>query len=291
MTTAVDHDGNVTARGHSSRGAMFARRVLWQLGVPFAPRESMCGLIRYHQVPFFLVDDGGHAAERKALRVAEACRCDLLRLVAWADAAGRRCSDQQRLLDSVALFAELTAELGVGCSPFAFADDHSRFRYFRDERRTRHDAAFDDTLTQVTVLVGFPASGKDHWCAANAGEAAVVSLDAIRAAHGMSHEGSQSRVADLAYQQMKVALRARRAVIWNATNLVRDLRNQIVDVADAYHARVRMVVFEASPDVLRERNRSRTNPVPDSVLLRMADRWDVPDRSDAHAVDVVVTDA
>lgn len=290
LTTADDGDGKITARGHSARGAMLSRRLLWDLGVPFAQRELICGLVRFHQAPFFLLEESDHAAERRALRIAEACRCDWLRLLAWADATGRRCSDQQRLLDNVALFGELTAELGVGSSPFAFDDDHSRFRYFRDERRTRHDAAFDDTRAQVTVLVGFPAAGKDHWCAANAGGAEVVSLDAIRATHGMSHEGSQSRVTDLAYQQMKSALRARRSVVWNATNLVRDLRSQIVDVADAYHARVRMVVVEASPEALRDRNRSRTRPVPEAVFVRMASRWDVPDRSEAHTVDVVVSD-
>ncbi len=28
-----------------------ARRILWELGAPFALREAVCGLIRYHQIP------------------------------------------------------------------------------------------------------------------------------------------------------------------------------------------------------------------------------------------------
>lgn len=290
VTTAQDADGRITARGHSVRGAILARGLLWELGVPFAVREAICGLVRFHQVPFFLIHEDERAAERKALRIAEACRCDLLQVVAWADAAGRRCADQQRILDSVALFGELTAELGVQSTSYPFVDAHTRFRYFRDVSRTRHDVAFDDTVAEVTILVGFPAAGKDRWCAHNAGGAEVVSLDALRAQHGLSHEGSQTRVAALAAERMKAALRKHRPVVWNATNLVRDLRNDIIDVADAYHARVRVVVLEASPKTLEERNRAREHPVPASVYRRMAERWDVPDRSDAHAVDVVVAD-
>jgi predicted kinase len=193
------------------------------------------------------------------------------------------------LLDHVALFGELARELGVARAAFPFRDDHSRFRYFRDERRTRHDVQFDDTRNLVTVLVGFPASGKDTWCRAHAGDALVVSLDQLRAEHGLSHEGSQTRVADLATEQMRVALRKRQPVVWNATNLVSENRNGIIDVADAYGARVRVVVFEAAPETLRARNRERAQPVPEDVFARMAARWEMPTRADAHVLDIVET--
>jgi predicted kinase len=290
ITTTIDGDGRVHARGHSAKGAIVARTLLWELGVDHETREAICGLVLFHQVPFFLINHDDKEAERKALRMAESCRLDLLELVAWADAAGRRCHDQAGLLERVALFGELVAELGVARTPFAFTDDHSRFRYFRDDRRTRHDVAFDDTVTPVTILVGLPATGKDRFVNQHAGDAEVISLDDLRTEHGLEHGGGQTRVASLAMEQFKACLRQRRPVMWNATNLVRDLRSKIIDVADTYRARVRIVMIEASPTTIATRNRARDLPVPAASIARMLHRWEPPHRGDAHQLDVVVSE-
>jgi hypothetical protein len=50
--TKTEPDGHISSRGHSVRGAVLARRLLWRMGSPFAQREAICALIRYHQVPF-----------------------------------------------------------------------------------------------------------------------------------------------------------------------------------------------------------------------------------------------
>src|SRR5262249_38774629 len=49
-------DGRLTSRGHSRRGAILARQILWRLSVPFAIREQIAALVRYHQLPYYLVD-------------------------------------------------------------------------------------------------------------------------------------------------------------------------------------------------------------------------------------------
>ena len=74
------------------RGAVLARRVLWQLGVPFAEREQVAALVRYHQVPYFLADQSD-AATPGVITVAQTSRCDHLALLAEADARGRTCAD------------------------------------------------------------------------------------------------------------------------------------------------------------------------------------------------------
>ena len=40
--------GRITSRGHSARGAIDARRILWEMGVDFSAREQVCALVRYH---------------------------------------------------------------------------------------------------------------------------------------------------------------------------------------------------------------------------------------------------
>jgi len=137
--TRHEPDGRITSRGHSRRGAVQAREILWRMGVPFAMREHICALIQYHQVPFMLVER--HDGERTAIEVSQRLRCDLLALVTEADARGRRCADQARLLDNIELYGELCRELGCWQEPWPFASAHARFRFFRDPTSSRHAAS------------------------------------------------------------------------------------------------------------------------------------------------------
>ncbi len=294
-TTVVDDNGRVTAKGHSTKGAVTARRLLWEMGLPWRQREAICGLIRWHQVPFFLVDKGERAAERGLLRLAENCRADWLALVAEADIRGRTCGDTQKILDAIELFRVAAADLEVVDSAYAFASDHARFRYFRDERRTRFDAAYDDTRCTVTLVSGLPASGKSRWihnalqegrCEADS----VISLDALREELDVDAADAQRAVVDVARERLKERLRKHQPAVWNATSLSRNLRGNVVDIADAYGARVRVVAFEAAASVIAARNRERDDDrVPAAAIERMLSRWEFPDGAEAHAVDVVVS--
>ena len=283
-------DGRTTAKGHSARGAIFGRQLLWELGLPFAVREQVCAIVRSHQIPFFLVEKPEKEAERRLLGIAESVRCDWLAIVTEADARGRVCADQQRLLDHIELFRTLAVDVDVLSAPFAFQDAHTRFRYFRDERRTRFDTAFDDTRCTVTLMSGLPASGKDSWVRANVDDDdAVISLDALREEHELEHGGPQGRVVRIAQEKLKERLRNSQDAVWNATSLARDLRAGVIDVADAYKARVHIVCCEAPTDVAAARNRARERPVPAGAIGRMLERWEMPNSTEAHVVDVVVS--
>src|SRR5262245_60890233 len=73
-------DGRIISRGHSQRGAIQARRILWELGVEFAAREQVCALVQRHQQPFHLINKPD--AKRIAFFISQAVRCDLLSLLA-----------------------------------------------------------------------------------------------------------------------------------------------------------------------------------------------------------------
>jgi predicted kinase len=290
-TTRVEDDGRITARGHSVRGEILARAMLWRAGADFSFREAVCGLIRYHQVPFFAVDQDD--AERKVFRVSHVVRCDWLSLVAAADGRGRRCadaSDQQRILDNVELFEELCREHACWHGPREFASDHSRFIYFRKEDRDPSYAAYDDTICEVTVMAGLPGVGKSTWIAEHAGEQAVISLDALRTELGIDPAEPQGRVIAAARESAREHLRAKRPFVWDATNISRELRTQIVTLFADYNARVRFVYVEVPESTLRTRNRARERPVPDKVIDRMIGRWTLPTPVDAHRVEHVIDD-
>jgi predicted kinase len=284
-------EGRITAHGHSRRGDLIARRVLWQIGAPVAWREHVAALVRHHQVPFWALERPD--LESIALRVSLVARNDDLALLATADILGRVCADTAQVLDHIGLFREYCAELKVADRPWPFASDHARFAYFRRSRSTEHFrtprrdpayAAYDDTTCTVTVLSGLPGVGKDTWIANHRPELPVVSLDALRHELGVDPTGDQRAVSTAAYERARVHLRARRSFVWNATNISRQQRDLCIGLAANYHARVEIVSLEAPEDLVRARNRSRPAPVPETVLDRLIAKWEAPDLTEAHTV-------
>lgn len=65
----------------------------------------------------------------------------------------------------------------------------------------------------------------------------------------------------------------------------------MVDLLAAYNASVRIVYVEASRDVLFAQNRSRTGALPESAIERMMNRWEVPDLTEAHEIELWVDSA
>jgi predicted kinase len=287
-TTRVE-DGRITAKGHSRAGELMARRLLWSLGAPFALREMVCGLIRYHQIPFYLIERDD--APRVAAEVSLVARCDLLALVAEADIRGRVCADMARIVDQIELCREICREEGCFTGPRRFASDHTRFVYFRsDSRSGRHPdvEAWDDTETEVIVMSGLPGAGKDTWVREHLGELPVVSLDALRTELDVDPTEAQGEVVQAARERAKELLRRREPFVWNATNLSRQRRGPIVDLAADYKAKVRIVYLEVAEPVLLAQNRARQAAVPEAAIRRMTERWEVPSPTEAHEV-VLVT--
>ncbi|MBW8482727.1 AAA family ATPase [Actinomadura parmotrematis] len=285
--TARDDDGRVTARGHSRRGDLMVRRILWELGAPVAWREHVAALVRHHQVPFWALERPD--LRQIAFRVSLLARNDDLVLLATADILGRICGDTAEVLESVELYREFCAEQRCLDAPRLFPSDHARFWYFRKPDRDPDYAAYDDTRLTATVLSGLPGVGKDHWIAAHRPGVPVVSLDALRAELGIGPGADQRPVAAAAYERAREHLRAGRSFVWNATNVSRQLREQCTGLVADYRGRVEVVALEAAPGVLRARNRARPAPVPDAVIDRLVRRWETPDPTEAHRVEWTVT--
>lgn len=283
--TRTEPDGRVTSRGHSRRGAIAARRLLWHMAVPFGPREQIAGLVAAHQRPLFLFDRPD--PRRLVIEASQRLRCDWLAVLAQADVLGRQCADQARLLEQVALFRELCREESCLGKPWQFPSAHTRFVYFRDAKRTPEVEAYDDTRCEAILLSGLPGAGKDHWAARN--RLPLVSLDRIRKAEGLPATGNQGRVIQAAREQARAHLRHGQGLVWNATNVSRRIRRQCIDLFAAYGARVRIVYLETDARTQAARNAARAAPVPDAALSRMLDTWEVPDLTEAHAIEHIET--
>lgn len=284
--TRIDEDGHVSSRGHSRRGAISARKILWENSIPFASREQICGLIRYHRIPFTSI---GHAnAERIAIEVSQVIRPDLLALVAQADALGRTCKDQQRSLDNIELWNELCRDLNCLSSPYLFSNDHARFLYFRDTRRTHHTPAWDSARGLVTIMSGAPGAGKDRWIKLNMQGVPVISLDQIREELGVDPRKPQGRVAQEARNRARTYLRTGEPFIWNATNLSSDMRARTINLCADYDARIRVTYVESHQDRFWKQNLKRERVVPTNVIERLLMRWTIPTLLEAHEIDIAV---
>ena len=265
---------DLSCPGHARKGSQMARQLLYERGYDWRLRETVCQLVRYHMVPYRLVDAPDW--QRQVLQMGLSCRYDLLTVLARADARGRICRDQQHLLDQIALFEQLAQE-----NPPAFADDHSRVTYFRrggDPGRVVHH----QPRCRVTVMSGLPAAGKDHWIAQYGQGLPVISLDGLREELEVSPSGDQGEVIQAARERARVHLRAGRDFVWNATNLSGQLRQRTLDLCFDYEADVRLVYVEAPLNEIERRNQARSRPVPAGVVERMMRRWEPPELWEAH---------
>jgi predicted kinase len=287
--TRFDAAGLITSRGHARRGAQMARLILWQEAevertpIPFHHRETIVNLVRYHGLPLWFLEQSD--PRRAAIRTSLSLRCDRLIQIALADAQGRICTDGKELLGRLELFQVLCTELNCLDRPFAFASDHSRFLYFQRERDDPAYHAYDDTRCEVVLLSGLPASGKDSWLEANLPDWPVVSLDKLRRDMDVSPADNQAAVVAAAREQARRYLRSGRSFVWNATNTTAMLRKPLIDLFAGYGARVRIIYLDAPVQEILWRNSARQQPVPESVILRLVEKLEVPDLTEAHQVD------
>ncbi|MFX1678536.1 AAA family ATPase [Mitsuaria sp. CC2] len=286
-TTVIDPvTGAIGQPGHSRMGAIDARVLLWDAGMPFEQREAVCRLIAVHQVPFFALADSKRGLSPEFIVRELSCRLSLplLAALAEADMRGRVCEDRQRVLDHIELFRELAREEGCYGQPRAFADAHTRVSYFRGADVHPDYALFQEPGARVTVMCGLPASGKDTWVAAHRRGLPVVSFDDARAELGLKHGQNDGKVAHAAVDKAKALLRQRAPFVWNATHLSQQMRDKTLDLLFAYGAQVEIVYLERPRAELLRRNDRRDTSLSNGALQGMLRKWELPVPTEAHAV-------
>ena len=252
---------------------------------PLPARETICALVRFHGLPLWLLDKADPV--RAAVEASPRARLDLVALVAEADVRGRIAADRDALLERVALFRAFCEEWGCLRAPYAFASDHARFVYFHERKADPAYAAYDDTTFEVILMSGLPGAGKDTWIARNHPDLPVVSLDRIRRELKVAPDEDQGAVAQAAKARARELLRRHEPFIWNATNVTRALRGQLVDLFASYGARVRIVYVEAPHAELLRRNERREASVPGPVIAKLARKLEIPDLTEAQTVEWV----
>ncbi len=79
-------------------------------------------------------------------------------------------------------------------------------------------------------------------------------------------------------------MRRGQSFVWDATDITRQMRAQLVSLFTGYKGCVRIVYVECPHDELRRRNHARPSPVPEAVIDRLMDKLEVPTPEEAHQV-------
>ena len=92
----------------------------------------------------------------------------------------------------------------------------------------------------------------------------------------MPPTANQGPVANIAKEQAKEHLRQHRPFVWNATNLTRTMRRQLVGLFESYGAAVSIVYLETPWPTLLSRNADRPYAVPEAVIATMLSKLEPP---------------
>jgi predicted kinase len=289
--TTTDDTGNIVSPRHAVKGRILWRANAYQglpAGVPFAVREEIGHLIRYHGLPLWFMEKSD--LQSLVVKASQLCDMQQLALLAEADVRGRICTDQEDLLYRVELFREYCKEQGVWDNAWQFKNGHARFLYFQHPENGLYYEPFDDYRGTVILMSGLPGSGKDTWIARNHPDWPVISLDDLRIELDIAPTDKQGLIINTAKERAKEYMRKGENFIWNATNIIPAIRSQLIGLFQEYRARTRIVHIEVPYKRMISQNANRTAKVPDNVMARMLRKWEVPEIWEAPEVEYVVAE-
>lgn len=295
IPTTVSVDGDWHTPHHAPTGSRMARELLWkEYGLCgkkelMEIREAICLLIRYHSFPPVAIERDNprlrlHRMAANSLLVPD-FSIKMLCTLCKADMLGRKCIDQQEVLEKIVMCEELAKEEECYESCYPFPSSYTQRAYLVGRDIWKEQEMYDDTWGEVILMSGLPGTGKDTWIMDNLSDLPVISLDDIRRANKISPTAEQGKVANLAREQAKDYLRKHQPFVWNATNITTQMRESLISLFETYHANVRIVYLETDWQTLLERNRSREDAVPQDKIEDMLGKLVLPEVYEANKVE------
>ncbi|WP_162899078.1 AAA family ATPase [Deinococcus ficus] len=309
---AEDDQGRmrVISPRHADRGRSFLAYRLPELGLPAPIITAVMGLVGHHHDLGRTLTAGTAPAYRRLARQAD---LQLLVLLEQADIRGRVAADRASKLEDLELFRLGAQEYGVwesaeNTDPYAawqevitrelaaFAPeyrdlvlgqgilDYEAGLIQTPEEAVARGYAARAGFPQLVVTCGPSGAGKSSWVADHLPDFDVVSLDLLREelAGKRADQSVNGRVLQEAKERLRVSLRARRRVVWDATNTRRDFRGIPLRLGFDYGGLTTLVVFQPPLSSLFARNPARMHAVPAHVIAAQVENAEFPYATEAH---------
>jgi predicted kinase len=317
LTTKEQEIQNIVrtvAPRHASKGRSYLAPKLMGLGLSYTVVEEVLGLVGYHHAPKQLVTKDKTPGDYK--RLARLTNPELLYWLELADIRGRECSDKQQQLDYIEMYALFAQEYQAwhrfGAEYQAWRDYFNRElidcdrdtrdlifanaianlearKIFSPEEEISRSYSYRDSYPKVVLTFGISGSGKSTWIAENLADYYVISLDNLRAeiTGDRANQTENNKVLRVAKEELKHHLRSHHKIVWDATGLRRDFREQVIRVSRNYGALITLVIFHCEEEIYFERNRQRRYSIPEPVLIKQLRSMEFPELDEADRVLIV----
>ena len=134
----------------------------------------------------------------------------------------------------------------------------------------------------VIIMCGLQASGKDWTIKNKFPEWKVISLDQTRIDMDLDFGDDEPSVIQEAKEQCKILMRSKTNFVFNATNIVKDVRTRWISLFRQYKYKVIIYYKERPLKTILEANRQREYSVPEDVILEKVKKIDIPTEMECH---------
>lgn len=133
-------------------------------------------------------------------------------------------------------------------------------------------------MPTIKIMVGLPGSGKDYYIDHNkSSDDVVVSSDDIRAELGdVNDQSNNSKVFWIFYDRIENAMRNKKTIWVNATNVTRQNREQTIALAKQYNYTIECIVMVTPVDTCIDRDAKRPRTVGVDVIRKFENRFKAP---------------
>lgn len=284
-STSIIEDGRIKSPFHSKKGAITTNNILYKdFPTPTLTRRLICNLVRYHGYPLNILDKSDPI--RTVIETSFKVKNNLLYILSKADVLGRISDDMDEQLEKLEYFKEYCITYDCFYNEKYFETTLARFNYLYDKNSYFTYIPFDETKFNVYVLSGIPGSGKDKYIKDNLNNLPVVSLDDIRRELKIkpTDKSGNGTIIQLAKEKAKTYMRKHIDFIWNATNITKQMRQQLIDLFISYGAKINIIYIEKPYLTLIQQNNNREYKVPENVVDKLINKLEFPEFEEGHEI-------
>ena len=305
-TKIVEREGRtcLICPNHEEKGRSYVLKKLLGIGLSSRLILLTANLVGHHQMPNRLVRKD--ASEAEFLLLARQADPQLLYFLEKADMKGRICADMERNLESLELFRMRLEELDLWENESPYEEwydlfeennisnsedavsiaiyDYEKKIICSPEEGLARSFKLKNGYSQLVITCGPSGSGKSTWIESLGDEWEIISLDNLRQqmTGKRSNQKDNGAVLQSARSLLKSLLSQNKNIVWDATSLRKDHRAALIQTGIKYGALVSVRAYIASEKVLYQRNNKRMNPVPEKVLQKQMESYQIPSVEEAH---------